>query len=197
MDPRETGERYDRIALRWQTETHDGYGMGQLERAIRFVRNKGRALDVGCGSTGRFLRRMSEDGFAVDGVDASSQMIELTRERVPQAGLYVADICKWTLPGKYDLISAWDSTFHLPLESHEPVVRKLCEGLNAGGVVIFTCGGGDVGEISGSFWGENFEYSTLGVEGFVRLLRECGCYCRHVEYDQWPEKHVYIIAQRD
>ena len=34
------------------------------------------------------------------------------------------------------------------------------------------------------------------VDEFLRLLIEFGCTCRHVEYDQFPENHVYIIAQK-
>ncbi len=28
------------------------------------------------------------------------------------------------------------------------------------------------------------------------LLAEAGCICRHLEYDQYPELHLYIIAQK-
>jgi hypothetical protein len=51
-------------------------------------------------------------------------------------------------------------------------------------------------EISGGFEGETFDYSTLGVNEFLRLLMEFGCTCKHLEYDQYPENHVYIIAQK-
>lgn len=196
MKPEETGSRYDRIARRWQENTHESYGITALERAIRFVKNKGWALDVGCGSTGRFIKKMEEEGFAADGVDVSAEMVNLSRVRNPNARFFVGDICTWDLPASYDLITAWDSTFHLPVEAHEPVIRKLCAGLNPEGILLFTCGGGDRGEISGSFWNEDFDYSTLGVVEFVRLLRECGCFCRHLEYDQWPENHVHLIAQK-
>lgn len=196
MDPAQTGSRYDRIALRWQENTPDSYGLEALDRALRFTENRRNALDVGCGSTGRFIRKMEACGFEVHGVDVSAEMVSLSRQRNPTAHFFVADICQWTLPRTYDLITAWDSIFHLPGESHDPVIRKLCAGLNSGGVLLFTCGGGDKGEVAGSFWGEDFEYSTLGEVEFIRILRECGCLCRHLEYDQWPEKHVHLIAQK-
>jgi hypothetical protein len=79
----------------------------------------------------------------------------------------------------------------------EPVTRKLCDALEPGGVFVFTCGGSYTsGEISGSFQGQDFDYSTLGVDTFLRIITEHNCTCRHVEYDQYPEKHVYIIAQK-
>lgn len=196
MKPPEIGQRYDRIAQRWLTETSSVYGMSALERAIRLTTLRGRALDVGCGSTGRFLAHFKSQGFAPEGLDVSAEMIRHSREQHPFATYFQADIGEWTPPHSYSLITAWDSTFHLPQASQAPVMEKLAGALEPGGVLLFTCGGGEAGEISGSFWGEDFDYSTLGVEAFVRLLHQAGCFCRHVEYDQWPENHVAIIAQK-
>lgn len=196
MSPDETGAAYDRIARRWQENTHESYGMEQLGRAIRFVKQRGRALDVGCGSTGRFVTRFEKEGFQAEGLDVSEEMIALARERNPGATFSVGDICRWDAPAPYDLITAWDSTFHLPLHEQEPVTRRILGALAPGGVYLFTCGGAPAGEITGSFWDEHFGYSTIGVEGFVRVIAECGCFCRHVEFDQLPENHVYVIAQK-
>jgi SAM-dependent methyltransferase len=196
VNPETTGAAYDRIARRWQETTPPAYGMAALERALRFVRSRGRALDVGCGSTGRFVSRFETEGFCAEGMDVSAEMIALARERNPAAVFHRGDICRWELPGLFDLITAWDSTFHLPLAEQEPVTRKLCAGLAPGGVLLFTCGGTEPGEITGSFWGEDFAYSTLGVEGFVRAAAESGCFCRHVEFDQLPENHVYLVVQK-
>jgi hypothetical protein len=124
-------------------------------------------------------------------------MIKIATERYPDAELAVGDICSWEFPRKYDLITAWDSTFHLPLDKQEPVLAKLCAGLNPDGVLLFTCGGGDEpGEVAGEICGKAFAYSTLGVREFVWLLSEFGCSLRYLDYDQYPEKHVTIIAQK-
>lgn len=199
MKPEETGIHYDRIALWWQQQhMHSTYGVAALERAIKFVETKSTALDIGCGSSGRFIEVLIKNGFVPTGVDISSEMISLAEQRHPEVTFYAQDICTWQFPQRYDLISAWDSTFHLPLTEQKPVLQKMCEGLNTQGVLLFTCGGGSVTqEISGSFAGETFDYSTLGVDEFLRLLREFGCTCRHLEYDQYPENHVVIIAQKN
>lgn len=196
MSPADTAARYDKLALLWQQDTPADYGIAALQRAFAFTSRQGCALDVGCGSQGRFIEILAREGYQVEGLDISPEMIALAQGRSPQTPFYTADICDWELPKKYDFISAWDSTFHLPLDQQAPVLRKLCDGLTAGGVLLFTCGGGDAGEITGSFHGQDFGYSTLGVEAFVAILHGCGCLCRHVEYDQWPEQHVYVIAQR-
>lgn len=196
MSPRETARRYDQIARWWQENVPPSYGLTALRLALRFAPSNGTALDVGCGSQGRFMQALREHGFQTEGLDVSAEMIVLARERDPDSTYHIADVSTWAFPRNYDFISAWDSTFHLPLDLQEPVLRKLCAGLAPSGVLLFTCGGGEAGEIEGSFQGQDFGYSTLGVESFVRILDEEGCMCRHVEYDQYPEKHVVIIAQK-
>jgi hypothetical protein len=39
-------------------------------------------------------------------------------------------------------------------------------------------------------------HATLGIPKTLQVLAEASCVCRHLEYDQYPEDHVYVIAQR-
>ena len=198
MNPEDTGKNYDAIASWWLEQMQDStYGVAALERALTFAGQRGHALDVGCGGEGRFIRILLERGFHCTGLDISAAMVALAAQRYPDADFVVGDIGAWPLPHQYDLITAWDSTFHLPLESHEPVLSKLCDGLSRNGVLLLTCGGGEArGTIQGEFGGKRFEYSSLGVPEFVRLLWRFGCAIQHVEYDQWPENHVCLIARK-
>lgn len=198
MEPNNTAAAYNQIAQWWQIKHQDSqYGIAQLERAIAFTSKKQAAIDIGCGSSGRFINILSQHGFLAEGLDISKAMIELAKQLHPNITFYQADICAWIPDKLYSLISAWDSTFHLPLNMQEPVLKKLCYALEPEGVLVFTCGGGHKsGEIAGSFQGQDFEYSTLGVDAFLRILAEHQCTCRHLEYDQFPENHVYIIAQK-
>lgn len=198
MDPKATGKNYDEAASWWLGQMKEStYGIAALERGLGFVQTRRHALDVGCGGEGRFLKILSEREFQCTGLDISAKMIDLAAKRYPNAEFAVGDICSWQLPRLYDLITAWDSTFHLPLESHEPVLLKLCGGLAQNGVLLFTCGGGEEpGTAQGELGAKQFEYSSLGVPGFVRLLWHFGCAVRHIEYDQYPQNHVYIVAQK-
>lgn len=197
MEPRETAARYDRLASWYQQSIPESYGIEALKRALKFATTRGSALDVGCGSNGRFLQVLLEEDFRPEGLDFSGEMIALARVRHPKVEFHHADICEWSPPRRYDLITAWDSTFHLPLSQQEPVLRKLCAALAPAGVLLFTCGGTSVPEeITGAMEGLDFGYSSLGVEEYLRILRHCQCACRHLEHDQFPEKHMYIIAQK-
>lgn len=195
MDPQQTAAGYDQLAISWRDRTPETYGITALEKAIVFA-NRGPALDVGCGSHGRFIEKLLTEGFDPEGVDISAEMISLAKERHPGVPFHQADITTWQPPRACAFISAWDSTFHLPIGSQAPVLEKLCSSLAPGGIILFTCGGGPAGEITGNFQGVDFGYSTLGPAGFIDVLAKSGCECLHLEHDQWPEKHVVIIARK-
>jgi RimJ/RimL family protein N-acetyltransferase/ubiquinone/menaquinone biosynthesis C-methylase UbiE len=194
MSPEQVAASYDQIATRWLDLT--AYGFAQIDRAVAFVKHKGVALDVGCG-VGRCLPLLARHGFRTDGIDVSTAMIALARERHPEAPLFHADICQWELPRSYDLIVAWDSTWHVPLDQQEPMLTKLCRGLTASGVLLFTTGGTDApSEKQNEVMGPPMYHATLGIPRTLQVLADSGCVCRHLEYDQYPELHVSLIAQK-
>ncbi|GAB5536524.1 MAG: hypothetical protein Rubg2KO_27730 [Rubricoccaceae bacterium] len=200
MTPLETGQSYDQIADLWVRDDFDrANGIAQHERALAFLppEHSHRALDIGCGSSPRILELLMRHGFEVEGLDISQRMLELAREQHPEVVFHHADICEWTFPHTYDVISAWDSLWHLPLDQQEPVLQKILAGLPAGGVLITTTAGLDAPEeITNSDMGPEVSYSTLGIPNLLSLLADSGCICRHLEYDQHPELHLYIIAQK-
>jgi SAM-dependent methyltransferase len=198
MDPAATGRAYDKIAPAWQDLPNKSYGIAQFERAIQFTKNRGAALDIGCGSQGRIIDLLLRYGFSPEGIDVSAEMIALARQKHPNVFFHVADICQWDLVKQYDFISAWDSTWHLPLEQQEPVLKKICDGLAPGGVYIFTTVGFDAPseQRAQSCWGVDLHYGILGIPMLLDLLTKFGCVCRHLEYDQYPEQHLYVIAQK-
>ena len=197
MEPEATGRQYDKIANQWQEPQLQSNGLVHFEKAIRFTKNRGLALDIGCGCSARFIGLLSKHGFAAEGLDVSQKMIALARKAHPHVRFYQADIGKWSFPKKYDFISAWDSIWHLPLGLQEPVLKKICDGLTENGVFIFTTDGLDVpAEKSDAFMGVELSYSALGIPRTLDLLTSFGCTCRHLEYDQYPQEHVYIVAQR-
>jgi SAM-dependent methyltransferase len=198
MTPSEIARSYDQLADHWNSDAFPrNNGIEQHERAIAFLKERRHALDIGCGSSGRIIDLLTSHGFDVEGLDISYQMIELAKQRHPNIRFHHADICKWDFPRKYDLISAWDSIWHLPLTDQEPVLKKILQGLTSGGVCIFTTGGLDApSEKVDSAMGRQMYYSVLGIPNTLKLISETGCICRHLEYDQYPELHLYVVAQR-
>jgi len=197
MKPGELGKKYDRIANWWHQQHRESqYGVKQVKRALQFCPAGGSALDVGCGAGGRLVRLMQHHELAVTGIDVSAEMIKLAIENHPDETFFVDDICSFTSPEKYDFIVAWDSIFHLPLTQQEPVVSKLCCLLKPGGVLIYTFGDA-VGEHQDTWHGDSFHYSSIGINGNLALLALHGVVCKHLELDQWPEKHVFLIGVKN
>lgn len=199
MTPEETGRSYDQIADVWNTGDFDRQnGLAAHRRALAFLAgNGGRAIDLGCGCSGRFIDLLASHGLAVEGLDVSARMIELARARHPRTTFHHADVCTWEFPRPYDFITGWDSLWHLPLAAQEPVMRKILRALKPGGVFIFTTGGVDrPEEKTDTAMGPKVYYGVPGIPRTLALVGECGCVCRHLEYDQWPERHLVVIVQK-
>ncbi len=198
ITPGDIAKGYDELAEQWNSDTFPRHnGVEQHQRAVAFVADKGGALDIGCGSSGRIIDLLLSHGFDVEGLDFSRRMIALAKKRHPDVMFYQADIRDWEFSRKYDFISAWDSIWHLPLADQEPVLRKILDGLAPGGVCIFSTGGLDApSEKVDSAMGPPMYYSVLGIPETLKLLSESACVCRHLEYDQYPELHLFIIAQK-
>ncbi len=198
MNPHDIGKAYNQITHLWESEGFNrNNGIDQHRRAIAFVKNRGKALDVGCGCTGLFIDLLLSEDFSPEGIDISEKMITLAEKRHPEIKFLQQDICEWDIPEKYDFITAWDSIWHIPLNQQDKVLRKLVSCLNTNGVLIFSCGGIDEeGEHTDDFMGPEVYYSSLGINGFQNLFISLGCICRHLEYDQYPELHAYLIIQK-
>jgi len=206
MTPEQLGRKYDKIAQWWQEQhDHGEYGLKQLERALRLhgktptasLANTpaASALDVGCGAGGRFIRRLVERGFAVTGLDVSKEMINRARKTHPTQTFIHEDICRWVSDDTFDFILGWDSLFHLPLVQQEDVLKKLCNALNPGGTLLYTFGNA-LGDHEDQWRNDTFYYSSIGIAGNLQLLLDQGLSINHLELDQYPERHVYIIATR-
>ena len=111
MNTRERAASYDQIA--------------QHERALAFAPPSGRAIDVGCGSSGRILSLLQKHGYEAEGLDFSTEMLALARQKHPGVRFHHADICTWVAPHAYEFISAWDSIWHVPLRHHPAVPAAL------------------------------------------------------------------------
>jgi trans-aconitate methyltransferase len=196
MKPEVTGLKYDKIAALWH-EQHDSskYGVSQLERALKFCTTKTRALDVGCGCGGRFIRLLRGEGFGITGIDISKEMIKLAKSLHPECSFFHKDICEFDWETPFDLIYAWDSIFHLPLDNHVKVVEKLASLLNPDGVLLYTFGDA-VGEHTDIWHNDEFYYSSIGINKNVELLMSLGLKPVHLELDQLPFNHVTVIAKK-
>ncbi|WP_198521003.1 methyltransferase domain-containing protein [Alteromonas sp. MB-3u-76] len=91
MEPHLTGKQYDKIASWWHDyHKTSSYGVKPFEHALSFVSAKREerqtaplALDVGCGSSDRFISILERSGFLLTGIDVSEKMIKLAKDNHP------------------------------------------------------------------------------------------------------------------
>ena len=196
MKPAILGKKYDKIAELWQDEHDDGeYGVAQIENALRYREGGGSSLDVGCGAGGRIVRLLQNNGYKITGLDVSYEMIRLAANNHSDECFIHQDVCTWDTSDRFDFIVAWDSIFHLPYHEQKPVVAKLCRLLKDDGVLIYTFGNA-IGEHTDKWHGDTFYYSSIGINENVGSLIENGLTILHLELDQYPQKHVYVIAKK-
>ncbi|MDC8831022.1 class I SAM-dependent methyltransferase [Alteromonas gilva] len=194
MEPSELGSKYDKIAQWWHEQHFEScYGVRQFEQAVALSAKAGKALDVGCGAGGRFVRILEQHGFTITGVDVSKNMVELAGKNHPEHKFIHHDICTWQTEERFDFIVAWDSIFHLPLTRQKTVVSKLCQLLTKGGILIYTFGNAQ-GEHRDHWCGDTFYYSSIGINNNLQLLIDNGLSVLHLELDQYPQTHVYTVA---
>lgn len=196
MHARDTASQYTAIASSWSERTfRSKYGVPYLDRATKLVTATTRdALDVGCGG-GRLAVHLDSAGFNVTALDASEGMLEIAKANAPSARIECADIAVWETGLLYDLIVAWDSTFHLPKHLQVPVLRKLCRLLRPKGVLLFTAGGVD-SERTSERDGFVFHYSSVAMHVLAETLDQEACQVVLLERDQHPEDHIVVIAVR-
>lgn len=99
------------------------------------------ALEIGCG-TGRLLVPYLQKGLEVEGVDPSSEMLGLCREKGEQFGvspvLYEQYMQELQLPGKYKTIYIPLASFMLVIDREEAIqaLQQMYLHLEEGGQVI-------------------------------------------------------------
>jgi SAM-dependent methyltransferase len=191
---------YDTLAEHWLDDRFNpGDGLRQHRHALGFLTKAtpAWALNVGCGCNTRFNALFREHGLDIEGVDLSHRMVQLARAADPAVEVHLADICTWRASRRYRFISAWDSIWHVELGQQHALMLGLMDRLEPGGVLIFSAGGLYApSEHSDSSMGPAVYYSTLGIPGLLRVIEEAGCVLRHLEFDQWPQPHLVVIAQR-
>ena len=197
MNPSELGRKYDKIAHWWHDQHVDSsYGISQIQRAVNYSDKGGKALDVGCGTGGRIIRLLENSNFSVTGIDVSKSMLSIATENHPEHTFMHQDICTWETEDTFNFIVAWDSIFHIPLHMQEPVVSKLCQFLAKDGILIYTFGN-DEGEHTDQWRNDTFYYSSIGIKNNIQLLINSGMTILHLELDQYPENHIYVIAKNN
>lgn len=157
-----------------------------IDRALALApRSEGarRVLDLGCGAGRPLAEYLLDRGCVVTGVDAARPMIELFARVVPRATALHADMRGLRLPGRFDLVLAWDSFFHLAAADQRgmfPVFAALA----APRAVLLMTTGPRAGTAVGRIGAARIFHESLDPDEYRALLDADG----FEALGYWPEE---------
>jgi SAM-dependent methyltransferase len=91
-------------------------------------------LEIGCGN-GRDAVEITKRTNNYLGIDISEKLIELAKQKVPNANFQVADIETFTFPGDLDMVFAFASLIHVPKEALARILIEAGMALSENGVI--------------------------------------------------------------
>ena len=121
---------FDRIAPSWDNE------QVRNETVIDFILEKGgikensNILDVACG-TGVLFPDYISRGASVTGIDISSEMVKIAREKFPHINVLCGDAETCQFDGKFDAVMIYNAFPHF--DNPEELIKNLCSCMKAGG----------------------------------------------------------------
>ena len=194
----------DRIIDLYERHAHDYvadrgrqlWGEGAwLDRFTKLLPQGATVLDIGCGSGEPMARHLIEQGFAVDGVDASPTLISLCRVRFPDRAWHTHDMRTLGLGRRFHGLLAWDSFFHLSWDDQRRMFSIFQRHTMPGAALMFTSGTAH-GEALGSYRGEPLYHASLDTEEYEALLAAHGFRAiEHVVEDAECSGHTVWLAQ--
>jgi len=107
-----------------------------MNQVIDRVPAGGDVLEIACG-TGVWTALLADQATTLTAVDAAPEMIEIARERAPDATYVSADILGWRPPRRYDVVFFGFWLSHVPAERFADFWALVGESLVDGGRAVF------------------------------------------------------------
>jgi len=99
---------------------------------------KGRVLDLGCGTGLPYARHLVEGGFDVVGVDLSEDMVKVASRNVPEATFFRLSMNEITYVGEFDGVVSSFSMLLLPPELFRETASRIRSALVEGGLLYLS-----------------------------------------------------------
>jgi len=109
-----------------------------IQRAFSFINKENpKVLELGCGN-GRDAKEILKFTNDYLGIDASVEMIKLSKEYLPDASFLVGDMETFNFPKNLDIIFAFAALLHLDKPSVKDVLLKAHDSLSENGIFYFS-----------------------------------------------------------
>ncbi len=166
---------YERHAREWESDRRNSAWNDKPwhDRFIAALPENARVLDLGCGAGAPVALNMAGCGLRITGVDASSTLISLCRDRMPEQEWIIADMRSLSLGKRFNGILAWDSFFHLSPDDQRRMFQVFAAHCAEQAVLMFNAGPAQ-GEAIGSYRGDPLYHASLEPAEYGAQLNQIG-----------------------
>lgn len=110
------GKKYNLIADEFDKDRNKSLREKKyLDSMISFLSPNDHVLDIGCGMGEPIAKYFIEKGFHITGIDASSVLLEMAKNRFPHMDWLLGDMRTIEIKNKFQAVIGYDSFFHLPV----------------------------------------------------------------------------------
>ena len=171
--------------------------IGYLERFGGLIERGRTILDAGCGDGVPVDRYLVNQGFAVNGIDASARMIELARRNVPEGFYEVKDMVHLN-EGEYcvDGVVSLRAMLHIPREDYPVLLRTFTSFMPNGGALLLTMRSDGWRQRGQGVLGASASRHHDDAGGATQLVEDAGfsIVLNHI-YGSGDETHQVIMAR--
>lgn len=190
---------YERQAAGWDRHRHKSLiERAWFDRFFARIVPGGPVLDLGCGAGEPLAGYALSNGFDLTGIDYSAPMLELARERYPEAEWIHGDMreARSLLHRHFDGIFSWDGSFHLTQDDQRQLLVDLGALLRPGGALMLTVGSSE-SEVLGVVEGEHVFHSSLAPDEYADRLEALGFFdIEFVAEDPDCDMHSVLLASK-
>lgn len=159
------------------SEENNEYPFAGYKDVLNYIYNQVRehrnssVLDIGFG-TGILTTQLYNEGYHITGIDFSSNMIDIAKNKMPDAVLLNWDFTRGLpeeiINNKYDYIISTYAIHHIPDEEKIKFIKSLSKLLNVNGKLL-------IGDVSFETWKE------LDI-------------CKEMHKEIWDNEEFYFVA---
>lgn len=196
---------YNKIAQKYtDTYFNDVLEIPRVDKFISSLLTDANVLDIGCGP-GNWTKYLMDKGFDVEGIDLSTEMIRIAKEKVPQGKFKLMDMRKLDYPDEtFDGIMSFYSLIHIPSEQIISVLRELFRVLKSSGVLMLVVQEGEADRVVKEPMSPEDKtfINFFTIERLTKFLEETGFKVFHQEKVPYKDEEfqseniLFILARK-
>ena len=182
-------DSYNQIAAEWDEVRNrlSDRERRYLDVFLRGLPVPSRILDMGCGTGRPIAEYVVLEGHSLTGVDQSSGMLNLAKERMPEQMWVESRIEEFYSEEKFAGVICWDSLFHIEREHHGQIFNRITQMLLPGGRLMLTVGGSENPPFTDTMFDERFFYDSFAPDQVCGMLADVGYAMLIAEYISRPD----------